>query len=227
MSTKIFSCKIEELPVIGEFVVNSVEKDINDFSSYSPVFTINYLAVVRSKIDVCKELVKSSVVTKELKSVTQKLYDKSNNLRVKLNTLEGYLKLGGKKLDVAVKDIGLKSVRRDISKSNIEGLISNMQTALVAVKRNLPVLEAQGLKQTLIDEIETQIREISSLNEEQNALISKRNRLTDENIEKFNDLWNSLKPIFDTAKAIYRGTDKVKLKDYTVVQLRKRINAES
>jgi hypothetical protein len=79
----------------------------------------------------------------------------------------------------------------------------------------------------LIDEIETQLREINSLNEKHNKLISKRNRLTGENVEKFNDLWNSLKPIFDTAKAIYQGADKVKLKNYTIAQLMKRINAKS
>jgi hypothetical protein len=30
----------------------------------------------------------------------------------------------------------------------------------------------------------------------------------------------------DAARAIYRGVDDVKLKDYTVLQLKKRINAE-
>jgi hypothetical protein len=226
MSTKIFSCKIEDVPVIGEFIVNSAEKDIDDFNSYSPVFTINYLAAIRSNIDVCKELVKSSVVTKELKSVTRKLYDESNNLRIKINSLEGYLKLGAENLDIAVKDTGIKSIRANISKHNIEGLVTNMQSTLVAVKRNLPVLEAQGLKQTLIDEIELQIRGINSLNEKQNELISKRNRLTNANIEKINNLWNSLKPILNAAKAMYSSVDEVKLKDYTVAQLKKRINAK-
>ena len=41
----------------------------------------------------------------------------------------------------------------------------------------------------------------------------------------FNDLWTSLQPILKTAKAIYRVVDETKLKDYTVTQLVKRINA--
>jgi hypothetical protein len=36
---KMFQCKIEELPVIGEFVVESARKDMADFSGFSPVFT--------------------------------------------------------------------------------------------------------------------------------------------------------------------------------------------
>jgi hypothetical protein len=50
--------------------------------------------------------------------------------------------------------------------------------------------------------------------------------MTEKNIYQFNDLWDSLQPILKTAKAIYRGVDEVKLKDYTVTQLTKRIHAE-
>jgi hypothetical protein len=39
------------------------------------------------------------------------------------------------------------------------------------------------------------------------------------------NLWN-LQPILKTAKAIYRCVDDVKLKDYTILKLRKQINAE-
>jgi DNA-binding transcriptional regulator GbsR (MarR family) len=224
MSTKNFKCKIEEVPVLGEFIVNSVEKDIDDFNNYSSLFTADYLVPIKAKIEVCKELAKSSIVSKELKATTQKLYDDANNLRGKLNALEGYLKLGADSLDIAVKDFDLKNLRLAISKHNIEGVIATAKTVLVAVKRNLPVLNARGLRQELIDEIETQLEEINSLNEKQNDLISQRNRLTDENISKFNDLWESLQPILTVAKAIY-SADKVKLKDYTVSQLLRRMNA--
>jgi hypothetical protein len=224
MSTIKFKCKFEEIPVLGGFIVNSAEKDISDFNSYSPMFTIDYLAQIRAKIENCKELVKASTITKELKATTQLLYDKTYDLRSKLNALEGYLKLGADSLDIAVKDFDLKGVRFAIMRRNVEGVISNMKTVLVAVKRNLPVLESKGLKPELIIEIETQLQEINSLNDKQNDLTSKRNRLTNANTEKFNDLWESLQPILNTAKAIYSG-DRVKLKDYTVAQLLKRMNA--
>ncbi|MDR2652216.1 MAG: hypothetical protein LBC68_07880 [Prevotellaceae bacterium] len=226
MSTKKFTCKIEEVPVIGEFIVNNAERDISDFNNYSPVFTIGYLAPIRAKIEVCKELIVLTAVTKVLKTVTQQLYDKSNSLKSKLKILEGYLKLGVNDLDISLKDIDIKGIKANITKRNIEGLLLNMKTTLNAVKRNLPVLEAQGLKQELIDEIETQLQEINSLNEKQNELTSKRNRMTDTNIEKFNELWRSLQPIIATAKVIYRDVDETKLNDYTIIQLKKIINAK-
>jgi hypothetical protein len=226
MITKKFTCKIEELPTIGEFILERAVKDLADLGAYSSLFTSEYLATIKSKIVACKELVASSTVTKELKAVTQQLYDKSKGLRIKINVLEGYLKIGAKELDILLEDVGLKSVRNDITRCNTEGLILNMQKALTAVKRNLPVLEAKGLKPELIGDIETQIQEIDALNVKQNNLISDRSRLTKANLELFNDLWDSLHPILDAARAIYRGVDDVKLKDYTMLQLKKRINAE-
>jgi hypothetical protein len=226
MKEKKFPCKMEDIPEIGEFIINSAEEDIADLNKYSSVFTFDYLATIKTKIEICKELVQPSTVTKELKTVALQLYNESKNLRIQLNTLEKYLKLEIGKSNIAFNDIGLKSVRRDIIRQNIEGLLLNMKTSLIAMKRNQPVLEALNRKQTLIDEIETQLQKINSLNQKQHALISKRNRLISENINKFYDLWNSLKSIMVVARAVYRNVDEVKLKDYTIAQLKKRVNAK-
>jgi hypothetical protein len=225
MKIKKFQCKIEDLPVIAAFILNSLKKDFNDFINFSSLFTCDYLAMIEAKINTCRELMSSSIITKELKAVTKQLYDKSKGLRVKLNILEGYLKLVAGSLDVTVEDVGLKSVRNDITRCNTEGLMSNMRKVIITVKRNQAALEAAGFKSTLIDDIENQIREIDAINAKQNNLTSDRNRLTNQNIEMFNDLWDSLQPVLKAAKAIYRGVDDVKLKDYTMSQLVKRTNA--
>jgi hypothetical protein len=139
--TKKFQGKIEDLLVLGEFLMSSLKKDLDDFSSFSSVFTVDYITGIETKIKSCKELISSSSVTKELKTVTKQLYDKSKSLRVKLNILEGYLKLGSNDLDVTVEDVGLKNVRSDITRYNTEGLVSNMQKTINVVKRNMSVFQ--------------------------------------------------------------------------------------
>jgi hypothetical protein len=223
---RLFQCKLEELPVIGEFLLNSLRKDLADFSGFSPLFTESFIQTVEVKISTCRELISSSTVTGELKAVTAKISDSVNRLRVKLNILEGYLKLGAAELDISVADAGVKDVRSAISRGNIEGVTANTRKLLTAVKRNQPALEAKGMNPALPVDIETQVREIDVLNAGQNELLSARNRLTVENIELFNDLWKSLLPISETAKALYRGVNQTKLNDYTIVQLKKRISAE-
>jgi hypothetical protein len=226
MAKKLFSFKMEELPAIGDFILSRVKKDLNDFSGFSSVFTLDYLAPIEAKNAAFKKLTGSSLVSKELKATTQQLKDVCVGLRVKLNILEGYLTLGASGLDISVADMGLKSIRQNISRRNIEGFIANMQKTLTAVKRNLPALEATGLNAELLNELEAEVEKIESLNIRQNDLISDRNRLTEKNVNQANDLWKSLLPILKTAKAIYRSVDTAKLKDYTTAQLVKRVNAE-
>ncbi|MDR0604698.1 MAG: hypothetical protein LBG80_10385 [Bacteroidales bacterium] len=223
---KTFYYKIEDLPVIGEFLLDSLTRDIEDFNDFSSMFTADFLRAIGVKINSCKGFISSSVITKELKKVTQDLYYKSNILRLKLNMLEGYFKLGANDLDIQIENVGFKSVRNNITRHNTKGVLSNMQMIMTIVKRNQSVLTEKGLKPKIIKEIEMQIHEINELNMIQNEMITKRNKLTEKNIGMFNDLWTSLQPVLKTAKAIYRSVDEDKLKDYTVSQLVKRINAK-
>jgi hypothetical protein len=226
MIKKTFSFKIEELLTIVEFILNSVRKDMNDFSSFSSIFTPDYIDSIESRNTACGQLLSSSLISKELKAVTQQIKDTSIALRTKLNILEGYLDISADSLDISSKDMGLKAVRRTISKGNIEGLIASMREMLAAIRRNLPVLEAGGLNPLLLDELESEIKKIDALNVKQNDMISNRNRQTERNILEFNALWDSLQPILKTARAMYRSKDSAKLKDYTISQLLKRINSE-
>jgi hypothetical protein len=222
-----FHCKLEELPAVAEFISDGIKKDMDEFSKFSPDFNPDFVARLDSKIIECKKVSSSSAITMGMKLVTNQLNDLSKGLRVKLNVVEGYLKLGAAELDVLVADTGLKNVRNNISKGNIEGVISNTQKFIEVVKRNQNVLINKGMNMELINDIEKQIDDIDALNRKQNAMISDRNRLTKQNLELFNDLWDCLLPALNAAKAMFKGVDDVKLKDYTVTQLVKRINAES
>lgn len=226
MEKKKFPCKLEELPVIAGFILQSVRKDLADFSGFSSMFTVDFIEAGEMKVNACNNLLMSSSVAKQLKAVTQNLADKSVGLRVKLNQLEGYLKLAAGEIDIKVSDSGLKEVRNDISRGNTEGVVKNTWNLVNNAQRNQPALVAKGLKTTFLAEITTAVTEIDSLNNTQNVLTSERNRLTDSNMSVFNDVWTELTPILDTAKALYRGVDDVKLKDYTMSQLVKRVNAE-
>ena len=161
------------------------------------------------------------------RKLTEKLYANCADLRIPLNQLEGYLNLSAKDLDIAVKDFRLKGVRADITNGNVEGVIANTQKVLVHVTRNQTVLTAVGMTGNFVAGMETRIAEINNLNLNQNELISKRGRLSDENMTLFNDLWESLQSILKTGRALYKGVNPVKLKDYTMSQLEKRVHRKT
>ncbi|MDR2041672.1 MAG: hypothetical protein LBP98_05075, partial [Tannerella sp.] len=123
-----------------------------------------------------------------------------------------------------VADVGLKEVRKSIDNSNAETLVPAVADLLSTLRRNLSALQAVGLQASRLEAIEQQTLAIDSLNVKQNELESERNRITEQDIDVFNDLWLALQPILETGKALYRGTDEAKLKDYTLAQLKKRLH---
>jgi hypothetical protein len=224
MAKQLFPCKVEELPVIGEFLVKSAHRDLGDFTSFSPLFTAEYLADIEQKVAMCRSTVSGSVAAKELKTTTERLTEKCEGLRTSLNKLEGYLQLGGKQLSMAVSDFGLKEVRSAIGRGNVEGVLAQLQGLLERVARDTAALTAVGMPAELVAELSAAQEEVNNLNLRQNELIGERGRLSDESQRLFNDLWESLQMLLKTAQAMYRGANAVKLKDYTVAELLRRIN---
>lgn len=227
MEEKKFNCKMEDVPVITGFVLKSMENDKVDFLAYSPVFADPFMDNVQSKQAVCMELVKPKDVVKQQKVITQQIAEKLNELRVSLNPVEGYLKLAANTLDIQVADFGLRDLRTDISKSNVEGVISESQSLIASLKRNEATLQTKGLKLEMVVALTALVAEITSLNQQQNNLKNKRSRVASDNIKDFNDLWDILGTILDAGRAMYRGSDDVKLREYTLSNLLKRVHNEN
>ncbi|MDR1864786.1 MAG: hypothetical protein LBR08_04355 [Bacteroidales bacterium] len=61
---------IKDLPVAADFVMESLRRDLSDFSAYSPKFTNGYLNVFGGKTSAVKSVVAGKIHTKELGKVT-------------------------------------------------------------------------------------------------------------------------------------------------------------
>ncbi|HBX46142.1 hypothetical protein [Limibacterium fermenti] len=223
---KYFSCKIEELPVIADFLLDNLTRDLADFTAYSPLYTAEFVDGKRAKVTTCKSIVHSSVYTVQKKLVTDKLETLSKGLHRPLNEFEGYFNLASGELDILSGDSSISDVREAINNGNTEGILTDGRILLATIARNQTVLETKGLKPEQVTSVETVLGEIDTLNKEQNALHSGRTFNSEQNIDKFNDLYLDMRSIVKTGKAIYRGKDEAKLKDYTFSQLLKRVRIE-
>lgn len=215
---------MEDVPVITGFALTSMESDKADFVAFSPVFADPFVPNVRAKQIECNELIKSKDVIKEQKVLTALINTELDTLRVNLNPLEGYLKMAGNELDIKLSDFGLKTLRTAISKGNVEGVLAESQSLFMFVKRNEVVLQAKGMKPELLVKLVAQIGVITQLNQQQNESKNKRSRVASENIKYFNELWDMLTTILDAGRAMYRGVDEVKLREYTMANLLKRVH---
>lgn len=225
MEKKKFPCRLDELPAIGRFVLDSFRKDLADFSGFSIKFSPSYQATAEQKLTECNELVMAGSVTKELKAVTVSLGVSIKKLSLLLNRAEGYVKLVESGLDVDASDMGFKEVRLKINKGDVEGATSFGRELAKSMERNQMVLQSVGMPLQMPSDIAILVQEIFDLNALQNTKISDRGESSDGNMAVYNEFWEIISTIMTTAKALYRGVDDVKLKNYTMTQLIKRVNA--
>ena len=225
MEEKKFNCKVENLPVIGSFLLLSFANDKPKFIAYSPVFNDPFEADFKAKQLLCAEMVTADNVVKLQKATTAQLTKKLSDMRLVLNPLEGYLKLASADLDIQPTDFGLKQAREAISNKNPELAVAAVKSMVASLTRNKTALEAVGFKATTIAELTTFIGEITALNEQQNTLKNKRSRTADEIIKEYNQLWDMMNILFNAGRAIFRGVDDVKLREYTYSQVKKRVQS--
>ncbi len=222
MEIKKYWCKTEEVPVIAGYVLNSIRVDLADFQNFSSMYSEESITSVEAQKNVCSELIKSSAITGQLKLITQQLNEKANTLRISLNPLEGYLILACKELDIQIADFELKGIRKNIAGGNMEGVIQDVTTLVSNLKRNATALTKVGMKAQMPDDLQAISANISVLNEAQHLKESERSRMLDSNLKEFNKMWEMITMITKSARAMYRGVDNVKLKDYTISNLIKK-----
>ena len=221
---KKFTVKMEEMPIIAGFVLSSVTRDLEDFKEYSDIFTPEYLTDFETKRKACTELIMTDSINVALKATTAKLRDQLKELSIFLVRIEGYINMANK--GTSGERFGIKKLRQQLYKGNVEGTILNGRIFVTNLDENKTFLMEKGLRQELIENLKTLINTIENLNFEQNDLLSRRAQNCLSNIEAFNSLWFVLQPVLHAGKAIYKANNEAKLKDYTLSQLRKRMNNE-
>ncbi|HLP05201.1 MAG TPA: hypothetical protein VK152_07215 [Paludibacter sp.] len=224
MEEKKFNCKMEDVPVVAGFVFASFEKDKADFVKYSSVFADPFATNVRAKQSECYEIVKSGDVIKHQKVVKLQMDGKIADFRLGMNQVEGYLKFADGTLDIQLTDFGLKAIRTAISNDNVEKIISEGRSLIGNLKRNEAALKAKGMNPDLLTGLTTLVGEIEELNTNHNSKKNERSRAADGSIKTFNELWDITGTILDAGRALYRGVDEVKLREYTIANLLKRVH---
>jgi hypothetical protein len=221
----LITCRIEEVPTIGGFLIDSLNTDLLDFTAFSPDFNAAYVTNAQGQLLIITGLLIPKTLTSELKVITLRMYDNMAALPQKIDFLEGYIKRTTG-LTVAAKDFGISAIRKANNKGDVEGLIQalNYTLGLAHNATNKPLLQAKGYtvaQQTALTDIK---QALSDDNTAQNAKVNARNNLVTANVGVINDFWKILTDISDAGKRIYRSSNKKD--DYTISVLKRRIRQE-
>lgn len=226
MEERKFNYAVEQLPIAARMALASLKEDRLDFQKFAPkVFTDQFMTDTESQIVSFEQLTKRSDVQKHQKVITtQSLPNALKNLQVSLNSVEGYLKLAASGLDIRIDDFGLVKLRDSMHAKEVAAVVSTGNSFVHHLKRNEAALMDKGMPEGTVEALADSILTIETLKGAQNELKNKTGRVAQSNISEANALWDTLKVITDTGTALYRGVDAVKLKEYTIASIFKRVS---
>jgi len=217
------NCKDEELPVICNFAVFSINRDLADFTAYSPMFNQEYVTGFEAKTKDVAELVAPKSETVEKKKITDRLYKTMDGLIGPVNYLKGYVEMAEETLNVSPIDFGLTPLRNGIKGKDAEKVLKNLQLVISNTDKYKEPLVAKGLSDPLISKFGDAKSSIAADKQKQYEITSKRKGIVQDNVGLLNDLYDQLSEILRIGKILYQHTDPAKLKDYTFTELMKQV----
>ena len=223
LNQRVYNCKDEELPVISNFAVFSLKRDLADFTAFSPKFNKEYVSVFETKIASVNEVIMPKSETLDLKTITARLYTTMDGLIDPINRVTGYLKLAKSGLKISGADFGFTDLRKNINSKNAEGVIANLRTVNTNLTKNAAVLSEQGLTPELAARFTDASASIAADNQKQYEIMSRRANIVQNNIGLFNSLYEQLAEILTVGKVLYKATDAAKVQEYSFATLKKKV----
>ena len=222
-ASRNFNCKNEELPIICGFSAISLNRDLNDFSAYSPQFNSGYVEIYKANIDAAQELVQPKAETVQLKMLNEHIYTTLDSLLSVVNHVEGYLGLAQKTVPLTATDFGLTQLRKSCRSRDLENVLAQIRTVKGNMMKYQSELAAKGLSETLIGKFEETEAQLAENRNTKYKIVSNRMSLVQNNIGILNSLHDQLTEICKIGKILYKQTDKAKLNDYTFSYLMKQV----
>lgn len=217
-------CRKEELPFLADYIRTNYVRDQLDFQNYSPDYEESFLERFDSELKIVKDVVATSKIIAEHKAVTKRIKVHYSNARNWTNKIEDYSKKASKSLTTNFADFGFKGLRKDINIKNDEGTILKFRELLQHVDANITALQSKGLTPAVRTSFVAFVNAFETDIKGQTYKIDERKDLVKNNKNAFKTLYKTLSvDILQTGKIIYKEKDKEKVKDYTFIELLKKI----
>ena len=219
---RLYSCKDEELPVIGSYVLLNVKRDQAKFMEFSPKYNDDGLNELEQEINRVSELVNPRTETVALKQITARLYATMNDVFDKAKHIEGYMALAKGAIPVSAKDFGLTALKQKARVKDAEGTLHQLRLVNANIDKYRESLTAQGMSEELAGRFVEATATISDDNKKQYEMVNNRKAIVQANLDVLNLLYQNIILICNNGKILFRG-DAVKLKEYTFVELKKSV----
>ncbi len=228
---RLFICRIEEIPTIARFIIDSLTADLADFAAFSPHFDADYIQQFEDKRTEVVNLLNPKNITRAKKKITKRILRNMRGMRPFLTKLQGYVRLAfntaGTVLTVDPSDFGIKELRKAIRNGDVEEMDLAFRTLRKNITDNYAALLAAGYTDAQRNDFYALYDAVMADNALQNVKDREREEEVEANMEKFNKMWTDF--ILDTCdigKRIYADTHPAHVQEYTMDTLINRIRQE-
>lgn len=226
-NSRAYSCKNEELPVLGRYLLFSFSRDLNDFNKFSPLFGDEYVKLLEQRIAKADDVVEPKTEIAQQKVLNEKITTNINSLRDPLNRFEAYVNLSLAELPTTTDGFGIVELRKGIKAHDAEKIIKSLHTICTTAATHFDVLNRYGLKQDMIQVFNTTANNLSNDVQTLYEMTVHRRNLIQNNQSVFNDLFEQMNEIMNIGKVLYKSSNPTKLKEYTFSELTKRAGSSS
>jgi hypothetical protein len=221
-----FNFRINELLPLARLLRASYVRDRDDFvdllpEDYKPKFLADYDAAAGA----VEKVTRSSVAVAQRGAITARIDALLAALPQLLNRLEARVRRA-EGLTVAAKKFGIEAVRRDRNNDEHEGLAESLRTLLQNIDANQAALLAKGQKPEENAQMQELYDQLVADSTAQGSALSDQRLLTADNVLLFRALYKPMKQLMDDGKSLYKTSDKTRLKDYTLRNIRQQVRKE-
>ncbi|MBL7967497.1 MAG: hypothetical protein JNK09_10895 [Prolixibacteraceae bacterium] len=206
------------------FVSLSLERDLADFTAYSPLFDAAYLAAYNAKVTAAQELVQPYAETVEGKIITEHTDTIFQELITLINRLEGYISLASASIAMSPADFGFLQLRKKLRTRDVEAVLSLIRPIENNIERFKAELGAKGMTPEFAAKFTQASASLAEDKRKRYTMISNRAALVQNNMNQLNDLYAQMTEICTIGKILYKQTDKAKQNDYTIAFLLKQVH---
>jgi Carboxypeptidase regulatory-like domain len=217
--------KKQDIPVVASILCEAYIRNKTDFINFSSVFDGTYEADMQAAIQAVKDRRRPADALDKQKMVTNKLYEKLDEMQEVLRLLGEYIKMAGDTLLTDYEFYHIKKARVALRLKNVEGVLEHCEQIIdKIVQDDAAALAVVGFDAGKLAEFEALHLEMDDLNKEQVHKVNERQDLKEIEEALFEAMYVYVDRISSVGKAMYTYKSKQKYSDFSVNKILGQIN---
>ncbi|RXQ96550.1 hypothetical protein EO244_02660 [Ancylomarina salipaludis] len=222
MGVSFYKFRQEELPVVGELLLQMFVRDRSAFEKFSPEYKGEFLMIVENQIQKVLGMTQAATLRAEIKKKTADLYNCVDEIIPILDLIAAYAKRAGTSLSIKASDFGVMQAKKEIRKRNIEGVCTKVKVVEQNIANNLSALKERGYTEELGAELIEMTQKAYKLNLIQEEKIREKKQLVVDNMTEYTLLWCFLKDLSETGRLLMKA-DQQKCDGYKFSHIIKQV----